>query len=882
MRSILRIKTVQKEVNNMADNWELRFDLHAEDKIKSESFNFEVNALKDPSKEYPSFPKEKILRALRLHGNDKKYKFASGQLKDLKMKNCSDLSKTDEVHILMIILEKIGPVSFIFSNKFEYLSLEGIDSQYNYIGYSTIVNLLLQTIKPDSEPLKGLGKIKAIYHASNTDEIERKKSYVPFLDTIEGKSFAFALSVILPTVVVIVLPLSWLDTMSSYVLVLILLSILVCFYPILKRSARHAPLSLISLIASYLIIETLIHLNILIDGINPWGIFNNISRQNLVGILRNQPIVESISPQLFIGFDLLAVIVPFLDIILLSFIPFTIGASLSGFVEKVTKKLSFRTFAVKTILLSIFIVFIIILPTAYHAIGKGMEGTLYAGIGVSETTEIFSDRFITDLEVNFLELLTLIESANSNLDKAGNSFLQFADNPLVAYLLPFIIPEVAGIPLKDLPKILDLTRVLSSSLGYIPNIFWAINNLQSGLNLSFSILQDSVGLSPLIGSGAAISVDYNPTLNEALLLLSLGTNNLTEIQGDLINLFDQAGDKLDYSVFSDISTVLTEIEVALPILITILGSVTPWVNSTYKLSLVLDDLFDYQFSSEYLTSAAVDFENSSSLLDIDVHSIPETSIIPIRDLVDFSLALHSVTKYFLFSMENGSQMFRQLNSTLLLFEEVDFTNSSNIDDPIWDDINSGLSTTSTLLNHTQDSLTSMKTILNAQDPLGFDELNVFFEELSLFVDNTTERFDVVNQYFNALDGTFDAISLFSTGVNILNQTITQDLFLNTSIGDYTDARNNFTLSQEKANFTVDILENITSHLLNETSIATWQALLTGDITNSSTNSIYMNAEACLDLITQIEDTLFILLVHLEQLSQILIRSDNLDWNIFSM
>ncbi|MHA1444938.1 MAG: hypothetical protein ACTSR4_09370, partial [Candidatus Hodarchaeales archaeon] len=639
------------------------------------------------------------------------------------MKKCPDIRKTDEIHILMIILDKIGPISFIFSNRFEYLVLEGIDSQYNYIGYKTIVNLLIQTIKPESEPIKGLGKIKAIYHASNTDEIARKKSYVPFLDTIEGKSFAFALSIILPTIVVIILPLSWLDTMSSYLLVLTLLSVLVCLYPIIKRSPRHAPLALISMIASYLIVEIMIHMDILIDGINPWGIFNNISRQNLVGILRNQPIVASISPQIFIGFDLLAVIVPFLDIVLLSLIPFTIGVGLSGFVEKVEKKISIRTFAVKTIFLSIFIIFIIVLPTAYHAIGKGMEGTFYAGIGVSETTEIFSDRFITDLEANLGDLLALIESANFNLNKAGNSFLQFAENPLIAYLLPFIIPSVAGIPLEDLPQILDLTYVLSNSLEYIPNIFWALNNLQSGLNLSFSILQGSVGLAPLGGFGSSISADYDPSLKEALRLLSLGTNNLSEIQDPLIVLFDQVKEKLDYSVFAEISTLLTEIEIALPILITILASTAPWVNSTYKLSLVLDDLFDYQFSSEYLTSAALDFESSSSILDIDILTIPETSIIPIRDLVEFSLALHSVTKYFLFSMENGTQMFHQLNNTLRLFEDVEFQNTSNIDHPISVDINNGLTTTSTLLNSTQASLNSMNTVLSSQINLEFEELN---------------------------------------------------------------------------------------------------------------------------------------------------------------
>ncbi len=81
------------------------------------------------------------------------------------------------------------------------------------------------------------------------------------------------------------------------------------------------------------------------------------------------------------------------------------------------------------------------------------------------------------MEANFVELLALIESATLNLNKSGNSFLQFAENPLIALLIPLIIPEVAGIPLEDLPRILDLTYVLSSSLEYIPNIPFARLNL---------------------------------------------------------------------------------------------------------------------------------------------------------------------------------------------------------------------------------------------------------------------------------------------------------------------------------------------------------------------------------------------------------------------
>ncbi|MHA2137916.1 MAG: hypothetical protein ACXABU_13440 [Candidatus Hodarchaeales archaeon] len=863
----------------MPEKCQISFNLQAEGKAKVESFRFNVNSLTDPSVEFPSFPKEKMLRALREHSHSKQYGFAQGHLKNLKFKKCDALSDEEEIHILMLVFEKIGPISLLFHNKFEYLVLEGIDAQYNYIGYKTLVNLLIQVIKPDTVPIQGLGRIKAIYHASNTQELKRKASYVPILDTTEGKITLFALSIILPTIAVIVLPISWLEEVETYLFALGLLSILVCIYPIAKRSFRHSPLALLSLIASYLIVETLIHFNILIAGLNPWGIFNNISRHNLVGILRNQPIVSSIGPQLFMGFDLLGAIVPFLDIILLGIIPFTIGAGLSGLLEKVEKKLSIRTITVKSLFAALFLISIIAIPTTYHAIGKGMEGTLYASIGVTDTAEIFSEKFFTNLEDNINELWALIYSAQFNFDIAGNSFQQFAENPLIAYLLPFIIPEVAGIPLKDLPKILDLTEVVSESLAYVPNILWSLTHLESGINLTFSILQDTIGQSLIGGYGSSLTRTYDPSMRAALNLLLQGKNNLSEIESPLLSLFSQAKDKLGYSVFAEISSVLTELEFVLPILITILDGLTPWVNSTYKLTLVIDDLFDFEFNSEYLASAVDDFDQSASILDIDVDTLPNTSIIPIRDLADFSLNLHSVTKYFLYTIQNGTQMFQQLNNTLRLFQNVTFSNASNIDDPIWQEINLGLTNTENYLNATQDSLTEMGNIVSSQSELDFQELNSFLGELQTFIDDTTAEFDVVEEYFDALAGTYDASSAFSLGIKVLNETIMQDLV--SPPADYTAARGNFTQSQIYANQTYDILANVPTHLLNQSAITNWQNLVKGDIQDNTSPSIYVNSANCLSLINAIVGVGSANPTDLLTFNFILINADTMDWDIFS-
>ncbi|MFW9905000.1 MAG: hypothetical protein ACFFFH_11750, partial [Candidatus Thorarchaeota archaeon] len=196
------------------DEWEISFNLRAGD--RSEHFQFNVNPVKDKTKEIPSFPKDKFLRALKTHGESDKYNLHSGMITDLKIKGTTELHENQEIHILMLVMEKIGPISLIFRQTFEHLVLEGIDSHYNYIGSETLLNVLVQVIKPDSPSVKGLGKITTIYHASNIVELSKKESFVSFLDSSEGQILVFSLSIILPTILVIILPIQFLDSMWGY------------------------------------------------------------------------------------------------------------------------------------------------------------------------------------------------------------------------------------------------------------------------------------------------------------------------------------------------------------------------------------------------------------------------------------------------------------------------------------------------------------------------------------------------------------------------------------------------------------------------------------------------------------------------------------------
>ncbi|MHA2225178.1 MAG: hypothetical protein ACXAC8_08230 [Candidatus Hodarchaeales archaeon] len=865
--------------------FEIKFKLHSTD--RSELFQFMVNPISQMQREFPSFPKEKFLRALSSYSDEKKYSLFSGNITNLKFKHTTEFDETQEIHVLILVFEKIGPISLIFRKSFEFLVLEGVDAQYNYLGSEALLNVLIQIIKPESPTVKGLGKITTIYHASNLVELTKKEKLVPLMNTIEGQVLIFSLSIIIPTIVLIILPIQVLDTTIGYIISLIILAELWCLYPIAKKSIRHAPIALVSVLTSYLFFETLIHVGVLLEGgINPWGIFNNISRQNLIGILRNQDIFAELGRGVFLGMDILQIAVPFIDAIIISFIPFTIGVGIAGLLEKFDFKWKLR-FVVKVLLTTLLVISTLVVPLGYHALGKGTEGTLHASIGLLETADMFSSAYIQNLEANLDQLFELIESAQQHLWKANNSFDQFGQNPLIAFVLPYLLPQVAGIPLEDLPEILTLTGVLADTVQYFPSILWAYYNLQEGFNQSFDILQQSL---PFEGIGAQTIQDYDLSMLRSLGILQQGINNLSLVEQPLINLIEKVQTTLDYSVFADISNLLNEIEIGLPILVTVVSAAIPWINSTYKLTLVLDEINKFNFTSEILFDAEKDFNISSMINTIDLEALPEDAVIPIRDLVKFSLNLHNITEQMMFSVHNATSMFHSLNGTLNLIQDINFSYSENIHEPLWLDIEVGLQNTSNYLEKTQTSIDMMNLIIESQDTLLFEEvagLNQLLEDLGSFTESTSERFNVISDYFHSLNGTYHAIRFSSLGTNMLNKTLSLALNNNSFSSEFNQsadqAEANFTLCQVIALNTSNVLGNISNHLLNESGIANWQGLLIGNITDSATNSIYMNAQACLDLIAN----LWTVGTYPERVAiandflTVLNRMESLNWNIFT-
>ena len=85
--------------------------------------------------------------------------------------------------------------------------------------------------------------------------------------------------------------------------------------------------------------------------------------------------------------------------------------------------------------------------------------------------------------------------------------------------------------------------------------------------------------------------------------------------------------------------------------------------------------------------------------------------------------------------------------------------------------------------------------------------------------------------------------------------------------------------------TESTLTGIEEHLLNESAVNNWKDLIKGNTTDLSTNSIYMNAKRCVDLITQIGIEVANSLDisnRIIEFQNILTDINRIDWNIFSI
>jgi hypothetical protein len=172
----------------------------------------------------------------------------------------------------------------------------------------------------------------------------------------------------------------------------------------------------------------------------------------------------------------------------------------------------------------------------------------------------------------------------------------------------------------------------------------------------------------------------------------------------------------------------------------------------------------------------------------------------------------------------------------------------------------------------------MSAVITSQEPLEFAGFNYLLEKLEEFTQSSSDRFELVESYVLALNETYNAIRYFSMGANSLNVTLNAPIF---NSDEYNPAIVNFTRCQESANTTEDILTGISTHLLNETAITNWRNLVKGDITNSSTNSIYMNAQRCLNLIDAILPIGPVTQPDLIEFVAILSDMEELDWSIFT-
>ncbi|MFX1539113.1 MAG: hypothetical protein ACFFDI_33475, partial [Promethearchaeota archaeon] len=217
-------------------------------------------------------------------------------------------------------------------------------------------------------------------------------------------------------------------------------------------------------------------------------------------------------------------------------------------------------------------------------------------------------------------------------------------------------------------------------------------------------------------------------------------------------------------------------------------------------------------------------------------------------------------------------------------QEINFSDTLNYLDPRWGEANQGLRNTTDYLEKTQTSLNNMSAIIASQTALEFTELadlNQLLDNLEEFTQSASKRIDIVDQYVSALNGTFQSVRYFSLGSFSLNETLTE--VIGGGPFDPQAAISNFTSCQTEANLTYDNLTSVRGRLLNDSAVDNWRELVKGNITDDNTNSIYMNAERCLDLISDIETAQITPNDALGDFQDILTNMEQLDdnWDVFT-
>lgn len=858
------------------------------DKIKKKSLKIlplVIPESLDIRAESLNWPKGTFRELLRAKEKEKGFSLKESEILQFKTKKTERIEKEDEIHILLVTFE-LGTITLLFKNYFEYLVFEGSDTKYSYLGNSLPVKILLNILGPQNTPIAGLGEIKEVIYLSNEIELRKQLTVIPIRDTILTRVTIFMIGLLFPIFLSLFIPLDIYENTSAHLALMLVYCISYSLYPILMGRKVQISYGLLCLVGGYLLFESLIHFNILAPGTNAIGLFNNMSRQGLISQIQSTaPILEGTSGfLLWITVSSLSFLIPALDLIIFSIAPFTIGYGIRGFFLRKEKKSSTIKFLPsKVIFVALFLIGVIVCTFGYHALAMGSEGTSHAALGLAKAGEALSDTYILNFATNYEVVQNILEDARFHLDNANLRFKHLNENLLFGVILSYAFPQIGGIPLQDLPEILELTGTLSEFTNYIPNILWAYHYLQTGFLSAVDVLSSTTNLTTgIVGLGAA---EYEQSMMKVFDMLNLGRDNLSNVQDPLLALLGEVRTTLDYSVFEDLQKILTETEIGLPILIQALDMSIPWLNGTYKTLLAINDLYDLDFSSPWLSETEEDFSLLSayrSNITQEIETLPVMEIIPVTEIVDFLFQLDDISKYFLYTLNNGTLMFQSLNKTISLIRDVYMGNTSNVIDPIWSEIQLNIDNTSNYIDLVANSTDSLSDYLESESDFTIlPEFNSLLTDINSLVSSYSSNISIIDDYFYALNNTYLAYNHFALGSYHINQSV-QSVIENISfVPDFTPSENNFTLVQELAELADSRLALISSHLINEQSINVWRDGLVGDTSTNETNSLWINALLSLELIRQLEINPLTPTVEFD-LIEILERMDELNLDFFSI